>query len=239
MEISEKQLLQLANEVDDLNREGMETMGSDIRELHAEMRGFRRRSLLKGAGIGGAAITIGSAISPLGRLVPVGAQGLSAGDAGIAAYAESVELAAVAAYGIAADSGQLSRAVVRVATMFAEHHQAHAEAFGGAAGSAASGEPNAALLAALGPDLEAAVAAGEASILEFAIGVENAAASTYLFALGALESPVALQLTASILPVESQHAVVLGMAIGKDVPDLVPSFETQDAALNPADFPIS
>ena len=72
-------------------------------------------------------------------------------------------------------------------------------------------------------------------------GLENAAAATYLFALGALTSKAALQLTASILPVESQHAVVLGTVLGKAPTDktYLPSFQTQDGAVTPDEFPIA
>jgi hypothetical protein len=70
-----------------------------------------------------------------------------------------------------------------------------------------------------------------------AFDLENAAAATYLFALGALADVSALKLTASILPVESQHAIVLGTALGKPLKDLVPSFQTVDAKVDPAKFP--
>ena len=43
---------------------------------------------------------------------------------------------------------------------------------------------------------------------------------------------------ASILPVESQHAVVLGSVLGKPATDYVPSFETTDAAVDPTKYPI-
>ena len=47
----------------------------------------------------------------------------------------------------------------------------------------------------------------------------------------------ALKLTASILPVESQHAVVLATTLGKQLKDLVPTFQTADAKIDPAKFP--
>jgi hypothetical protein len=46
-------------------------------------------------------------------------------------------------------------------------------------------------------------------------------------------------LAASILPVESQHAVVLAMILGKDPRDTFPTFQTQDQALKPDEFPVS
>jgi hypothetical protein len=241
MQITERELRASLRHVDDVHREGMEHADADIAELHSgegrRVMGLTRRTLIRNATITGTAVAIGSQLVPVTRLfTPAAAQMLD--DATIAAFAESVELAAVAAYEAAATSGKVTTpAVVDAATMFAGHHQEHGAAFGGAAGDKATGAANAALLAELGPQLEAAP--DENAVLELAYTVENAAAATYLFALGALTSAAALQLTASILPVESQHAVVLGQVLGKPATEFVPSFETQDAALTPEKYPLS
>jgi hypothetical protein len=166
--------------------------------------------------------------------------GAQTGDAGVAAFAESVELAAVAAYMAAAQSGKVTTpAVLQAATTFAGHHQEHGAAFGAAAGSASTKKANQKLVDMIAPQIQAA--ADEKAVLEIAYGLENAAAATYLFALGALTSKAALQLTASILPVESQHAVVLGTVLGKPATDktFLPSFQTQDGAVTPDQFPIA
>ena len=83
-----------------------------------------------------------------------------------------------------------------------------------------------------------AAAKTENDVLKLAYDLENAAAATYLFALGALQSVPALQLTASILPVEAQHAVVLGQVIGAEAATLLPPFETETAFVDPAKFPV-
>ena len=246
MEISERQLRGLARDVDDQHRDGMATMASDIAELHAETRRLRairpatdRRAFLRTAGIGAGALTIGTSALTLRSMLPAAAAAAAAGltDADIAAFAESVELAAVEAYKAAAGSGKLQPAVVEVGTTFAGHHGEHAKAFAGASGGKATGKPNPKLLTAVGEQLQAAK--DQAAILSIAYDLENAAAATYLFALGALKSQAALALTASILPVESQHAVVLGTALGKPATELIPSFETQDKAVDPAQFPVA
>lgn len=238
MEISERALRQLTNDVDDQHRDGMVTMASDLRELHAETRAFRtassRRELFKKAGVGAGALTIGSVVLPFSSILPVAAQELT--DADIAAFAESVELAAVEAYKAAAGSGKLAQPIVEAGTLFAGHHAEHAQAFGGAAGDKATGKPNAKLLSAVGGQLQNAK--DQTAILNIAYDLENAAASTYLFGLGALKSEGALKLAASILPVESQHAVVIGQVLGKPATEFVPSFENQDKALDPAKFPV-
>lgn len=240
MEISERHLRQLARDVDEQHRDGMATMASDIAELHAETRSFRatdRRSFLRKAGIGAGALTIGGTALSISSLLPAGAQEKELTDGDIAAFAESVELAAVEAYKAAAGSGKLQPAVVEVGTMFAGHHQEHAGAFAGASGGAAKGKPNAKLLTTVGDQLKGA--ADQAAVLQIAYDLEEAAAATYLFALGALKSAAALQLSASILPVESQHAVVIGSALGKPAADYVPSFQTSDKAVDPAQFPVA
>jgi hypothetical protein len=238
MDISAVELRALAADVDTQHRDGMATMARDIRELHAETRATRRstrRDILKRAGVGGGTIAIGTAIIPFARLAPAGAQEMD--DAAIATFAESVELAAVEAYKAAAGSGKLAVAVVDIGTMFAAHHSEHAKAFAGAAGSSATGKPNAALLKAVGPQLQAAK--DQTALLQIAYDLESSAAATYLFALGALQSEAALKLAASILPIESQHAVVLGQALGKPATEYVPAFETQDKALSPTEFPVA
>ncbi len=240
MHITTMELRRMASDVDDLQRDSMRTLRDELEEVHygdtAQVLRRSRRSFLKRSAAGGALVSVGSSLIPITRFLPsAGAQELTDGD--IAAFAESVELAAVAAYTVAAESGKLDAAVVEVGTMFAGHHQEHAGAFAGLSGGAATGMPNATILAAFGPMLQAAP--DQAALLEIAFGLEQAAAATYLFALGALADPGAAAATATVLPVESQHAVVLGTALGKSFDEFMPSFETQDAALNPADFPIS
>ena len=148
-----------------------------------------------------------------------------------------MELAAVAAYTAAGETGLIDPAVLEVATMFAGHHQEHADAFAGVAGDAATGEANQAVLDVFAPKI--ADAADQAALLQIAQDLENGAASTYFFSLGILQDPTNALAVATILPIEAQHAVVLGQALGQDLEEYVPSFESQAAALNPADFPVN
>lgn len=240
MFINRKRLLSRAADVDQQHREGMTTLRSELEEVHFGETGAMlrdsRRSFLAKAGAGGAAITLAGIAVPVTRLIPAArAQELT--DLDIAVFAESVELAAVAAYTVAAESGKLDPAVVEVGTMFAGHHQEHAGAFAGIAGDAATGQPNQAVLDVFGPMLQAAE--DQAALLEIAYQLEEGAAATYMFGLGALQSAEAAGAVATILPVESQHAVVLGEALGKDLSAYMPSFETQQGALDPAEFPVN
>jgi hypothetical protein len=144
-----------------------------------------------------------------------------------------LEVAAVAVYEGAAASGLITTpAVLDAATLFRGHHGEHAAAFAAIAGGTARGiGPDEGLLASVTDQL--AGARTEDDVLEIALGVENAASSTYLVALGVLEDGPSVAATASILPVESQHAVVLGLVLGLEVDDprVAPPFETIEGAV--------
>lgn len=242
MEISERELRQLAGAVDEQHRDGMSTMAADIVELHAQARRLRthsRRRVLRNVGLGLGAVTIGSSVVSFASLLPAAAQEeeeeLSEED--VAAFAESVELAAVEAYAAAGASGKLAGPLVEVGRMFAAHHAEHAAAFASTAGAKATGRANVKLVDTLSGQI--AAAQDEKGVLGVAYDMENAAVGTYMFAMGTLESPAALALVASILPVESQHAVVLGTAMAKPLADSIPAFETEEKALDPTKFPVN
>jgi hypothetical protein len=236
VEISEKELRSMVADIDDQHRAAMSTFTEDNRALIFET-GPSRRKFLAGLGLGSAALVVGSAIMPMGKLVPKAwAEGaLSDGD--IATFAASVEFAAVAAYQAAAKSGLIkTKAILDAATAFAGQHQQHGEAFK-AAGTNPNIAANKAVLDMVTPQLKAAKT--ENDVVALAYGLENGAAATYIFALGALTNDKAYNAVASVMPVEAQHAIALGFVLGKPLDDktFMPSFETQDAALNPAKFP--
>lgn len=160
------------------------------------------------------------------------------GDAGIAAFAQSIELALVPAYAAIAATGKVTTpAAVEAAATFAAHHEEHARALGDVAGSAATDVPNRRLVARFRTPIQRAT--DERALLDLALTLENQAAATYLFTLGALEATAALQVSASILPVESQHAVVLATLLDAEPRETFPTFQTQDQALKPDQFPVS
>ena len=212
MEISAKQLRDMAAHVDDMHHDAMRTFRDETAELHLEAAGNGRRSFLTKAAVAGGAAAAGALFAPaIGLVQPAAAAGLS--DVDIAVFAQSVELAAVAAYGMAA--GVLSADVKPVAQLFAQHHQDHAAAFGALAATKATNKPNAKLVTALTPTLQAIK--DQTGALQFAFQLENQAAETYAFALTALQSIEAAKGTATILPIESAHAGVLGFALGMDL----------------------
>jgi hypothetical protein len=238
MHLSARQLRAYAADVDDLHHQQMKSFAEEAADLHLDAaRRSRRTVIAAGAAVAGAtAVSVGllpglvSASSAPPSAPPAGLD-----DAAIAGYAQGVELAAVAAYGAAAPL--LSPEVLPVAELFLGHHQAHADAFGAVAGEYAVSAPNAALLAAVQPILDGLT--DEAGALEFAFVLEGQAAYTYAAALTLLQDPAYAAATATILPIESQHQVVLGLALGKAVTDVFPTGGFESAALGDGTDPLA
>ena len=114
------------------------------------------------------------------------------------------------------------------ATTAMAHHQAASDALAEAAGGITPTVP---------ADIEATVNAAFAEVTdvtglaELALDLETKAAATYLEVLPKLQSPDAIDLVGSILPIERQHAAILLFVLGEyPVPD---TFATPDASLAP------
>ena len=245
MQISAKELRHLANDVDDQHHEAMRNFKEEAAELHLTASRGARRSFLKKAGIagvGGTLLTAGGGLATFTRLGGLAAAQDGLTDTVIAGYAQSIELAAVAAYTAAAP--KLSGDVLAVATMFAGHHQQHADAFGAVAGDDARPEANPKLVADVTPTLEAVAAAAPsdeltAQILGFAKGVENQAAYTYAAALTLLTDPAYAAATSTILPIEAQHATVISLALGEDPDSWFPTGAFESSALGDGTDPLA
>jgi len=236
VEISERELRRMVADIDDQHRAAMSTFTEDNRALIFETSPSRRK-FLAGFGLGSAALVVGSAVMPVGKLVPRAWSQTTPSDGDIAIFAASVEYAAVAAYEAAAKSGKVkTKPVLAAATAFAAQHKEHGDAFKAAAAKA-DVAANKGVLDMVTPQLTAAKT--ENDVVALAYGLENAAAATYIFALGVLSNEKAYNAVASVMPVEAQHAVFLGLVLGKTLDDktFMPAFETRDGALDPAKFP--
>jgi hypothetical protein len=257
-------LRRLAAEVDDEHREAMRTIHDDLASaLRVPDDGSAdRRSFLRGAGFSGVVVVVGGLVLSLDAMVHAAAAQTSttttaAGtttsgaptttttlpprqpdddDRTLLGFVQSLELTAVAAYGIALDSKKLSDVTAGLAQIFQAHHRQHAQATGSLAGPAAPNIANASLVAEFGPQFQAA--ATEKDLLQLAFEVENAAAATYAAALAQITGTDPAAVLASILPIESRHAVVLGQAIGLDVGAMSPAVENIKNAATPAKYPI-
>lgn len=239
MQISAKELRQMASDVDDMHHEAMRDFKEEAADLHLSSVRGARRSFVKQAGlasVGGSLLALGGGLAPFTRLAGLaGAQAGELTDTVIAGYAQSIELAAVAAYTAAAPA--LKGDPLAVAKLFLGHHQDHADAFGAVAGKDARPKANEKLVAAVTPTLEAVGAAVKAGkdattdVLKFAKSVENQAAYTYAAALTLLTDPAYAAATATILPIEAQHATVLALALGEGPDAWFPTGAFESAAL--------
>lgn len=135
MEITEHELRSMAADVDDLHHAAMRTFREETAELHLGAVHSRRRFLVGsavGAGALGAVLAVGPGfLAPSSMLPKAFAQGIT--DADIAAFAESVELAAVAAYAFALTALTLAEAIAGTATILPVE-SAHAGVIGAAVG---------------------------------------------------------------------------------------------------------
>ena len=224
MELTQQELRRLTDEVDELHHDGMRTFREEMAEVHLDAARAGRRRALTGAAVVGGVL---AAPLLLGGIAHATTPPMSMDDMGIAGFAQSVELAAVEVYKIAAPL--LSATTKPVAELFMSHHQQHADAFGAVAGSKKASGPNQKLVTALGPTL--AGLKDEAGALGFAFTLEGQAAYTYAGALTVLQDPAYAKATSTILPIEAQHQVVLGLALGKPVTDCFPTGAFESSAL--------
>jgi hypothetical protein len=189
-----------------------------------------RRGFLRGVGLAAASVTIGAAVLSVTDLFSAAdAQEATLLDPDLAAFAQTVELAAVAAHGLFRP--RLTRpAAVAASTAFA-----------GVAGKLATSKPNVKLLQTVVDQLHGA--RNEDAVIKMAYDLENGLAATHLFLLSELRAPGVLHTAASILPVESQHAVTFGTILGRPLIELTApdakglGFESEDKHIDPANFP--
>lgn len=127
--------------------------------------------------------------------------------------AQSIEALAVAAYGAAIDSGQVTTpALVDAATLFQSQHEDHAGALAAATtdlGAEPYEDPNPYLYAQLEGAVAGFASADELVIVQAAADLEELAAQTYVYAAGVLSTP---ELRAAIMAIgttEARHLTVL------------------------------
>ena len=180
-----------------------------------------RRDALERLALGGAGIASAGALALLLRVGDAFAQ--AEGDAAILEAATRLEQVAVLMYGAAIESGVLDAEATRVAELFRDHEQQHADALGAALEALGGVRPPAladvtkidAVLRGLGIEDADARFADQDSILTLAIEIENATVAAYLAAHRSLQDANLLQTAASIMANEGQHLVVLRQALGR------------------------
>lgn len=143
------------------------------------------------------------------------------GDVAIAMAAASLEVLAVNTYGAvlqaatAGDLGEVPPAVAEYATVAMEHHQAHLDGWNElltSLGESEVSEPP--------PELETMVNEQFAEVTditgvaELALMLEQTAADTYFAVIPTLTNPQAVELAATIQPIDMQHSAILRYVMG-------------------------
>jgi len=171
-----------------------------------------RRGFLGNSGkiaLSGAAIALISGISPA-RMARADMGDQQEHDVRILNTAIAAEHEAVAAYQLGAESGLLSKGVLKVAVQFQGHHKEHIEvlastvkSLGGVAGAAKARY-----------DFPVHNLNSENDVLSFAAALERGAVSAYAGAIPLFENRDLANAAASILADEAMHWAVLRQALG-------------------------
>lgn len=235
----------LVDEVDEQHREGMRTIADDLAAAHLDEtdqeRAASRRRFMRNLGLGGA-VAVGAAVVPVSGLVGVASAQttattvvLPASDLQTVVFAQGLELALVAGYTLAVNTVKLESKVAEVFRLFGRHHNEHATALGALAGSSKVTAPNAALVSSLTPQIKAL--SDQEAATKFMGSLEQGAAATYLTALGSLQAFESTAPVSTILPIEAQHATVLGELSAQPVSEWMPAFQTTTGAFSPTQYP--
>jgi hypothetical protein len=244
MQISERELIVLTRDLDEIHHAtlpAMHTAAAEYSELQQEGAGLAgrggpsRRGFMIGAGVGvgglllaacskSKAATIGNTATTAGG----GGGGIGkgnpyTGDLAVAALAASLENLAVATYQAGLDAatagklGAVPPAVATFAMTVQGQHKDHAAAWNsiitGAGKTAITGVDTTVKDAVVTPGF--AAVKDIPGLAKFALGLEDAAAATYLNAIqNALSAASAIKIAATIQPVEMQHSAVLHFILG-------------------------
>lgn len=250
IQISERELHGMVSDLDDMHRAVMPGVWEHVSGMAERMRevtgrhSVNRRTFLMGSGLaaGGLALAACSSSTGSSAAKPGASAGTNySGDLKVVALAAALENLGVAAYQMALTAagkgtyGTVPPAVARFVTTAMGQHEEHAAAW-----NSVLTKNNLKAVTDIPLTIkDAQVSMVQAAktlpdVAKVALGVENAAASTYLEAIGAVKDAGGIMVAATIAPVEAQHAAVLHYVLGEyPVPD---SFIKMDAAVKPDAF---
>ncbi|MGH9018790.1 MAG: ferritin-like domain-containing protein [Acidimicrobiales bacterium] len=253
--ISEAELVRLNDDLDQLHHDvslpALDTAIGEWVDAGRSERRLSRRNLLLGTGAAAVGGVLLAACGSSGKgaststtataTAPKTSPAHLTGDLAVAAVAASLENLGVYAYkaGItAAQAGKLGSvppAVKTFATTAMAQHQQHAAAWNAAltgAGQAKVTETDPALTPTVNQKF--AQVTDVAGLANLALLIENIAAQTYQASITELSGAKAIATSASIHPVEMQHAAILNLVLGNyPVPA---AFGPVSAARSPQDL---
>ena len=191
-----------------------------------------RRRVLLGGGVGALAVVAAACGADEDEPAATGTStssttagkkpaGDGSGDVAIAMTAASLEVLAVNTYGAAlkaataGDLGEVPDAVAEFATVAQEHHQAHLDAWNELLTSVGESE-----VTAPPSGLETMVneqfgqVTDVTGVAELALMLEQTAADTYFAVIPQLTNEQAVELAATIQPIDMQHSAILRYVMG-------------------------
>ena len=177
-----------------------------------------RRHLLRGAATMLTAAGITALLGSRGAALAQKRGANAAQDVGLLNAAIALEHEGIAAYTIAAGSGLLQPAVVKIGVTFRGHHQRHRDELVRAV-VALGGRPAAARSdAEYATALNAGALKNQTDVLRLALRLERGAANAYLGLIPSLSTAEQHQLAARMAGDEAFHAALLGNALGDPIP---------------------
>lgn len=153
-----------------------------------------------------------------------------------ALFVAGLEIAVSDTYRAVLDQGSLAPEAADLVLVLSQHHDEHATALAALGLTPrAKVERNATLYAELNQTVLGADPLGAI------LAVEQSLVATHLASLGVLETTDSAAAVAAILPIEAEHAVVVGVASGLSLtsPELLPSLETVDGGYDEERYPPS
>lgn len=236
MAISERELRSMTDALDDMHQDSMSEVRhnmaavSDKIAAAARTSANRRTFLLGGAAlVGGAALAACGGSSSGGTPKASGSSnGASSGsspytgDLKVVAVAAALENLAVAGYGLVLKSaghgkyGKVPPAIAQFVTTVQKQHHDHAKAWNAVLTGASLPKITGTPLTIAGPSVKALKGAKTIpAVATVALGLEDSAAQTYVFATANVMDPGGIATAASIAPVEAMHAAILSFVLGR------------------------
>lgn len=234
MAISERELTSMTHDLDELHQESMTEVHDNMASLTDRLatavrsQASRRTFLLGSLAVAGAGALAacgsssgGSPSSGTSTTSPSGSSPYT-GDLKVVALAAALENLAVAGYSLALTNagkgvyGKVPAAVADFVTVARKQHRDHAAAWNGVLKGASLPQVTGTPLTITRQTVSALKAAKTIpAVATVALGLENAAAQTYVFATANVTDPGGIATAASIAPVEAMHAAILSFVLGK------------------------
>ncbi len=167
---------------------------------------------------------------------------IQGGDLTTFVFLQTIELAGVELTKSIIETGRLTNANAQTAREFAAHHQEHADKLATFLGSEALNVANPTLVLEFAPKITGAQT--EADLLKIAMNLEDGMTATCAYALGVLEGWETAGVVSTIMPVDSQQALVWSQLSSPDtdawksnITTYIPAFQSETGAFAPSKYP--